>query len=261
MPIIIVQGSTKQDGKKIIKNVGEIEKKKEIKKRPPSRNQQQQQEEGDDEEKKLSPSSSTEEFIPIKDIATNMADVVDFKVYRVSKPHFVDGTTTVNLVGGDLFYNEDEIRHFSTNKTLETGILKQIQSINNNKKDEKKKRRKGSPMKAKDLLIEDEDEDGNSLDSQNKPKLPTLLQKIRAFRHVSKKRVTKSLVLQRIEDDNERFRKVKAGQSLWKQIQVPTLEETLIWAVEYVNVNESTLIKIFVQLEESLKRFELELTT
>jgi hypothetical protein len=258
MPIILLQGSTKPDGKKIIKNVGEPEKPQDLRKKPAKQIVENVDDTQPVENQILSPSSSAADDLVQKEIASSMADVIDFKVYRVSRPHFVDGTTTVSLVGGELFYNDDEVRHFTTTKTLETGILKQIQSVNSNiRRDRNKKEKKGAKK-----LLEEESEDLQKEGAEAKQQFPTLLQKVRAFRGApAKRRGTKSFVLEKILEDNERFRKVKAGQPLWKQVEPPTPEEIISWAIDYVTVNETSLLNIFIQLEENLKKFEMESTT
>lgn len=52
--------------------------------------------------------SSLPEAVDCTNIATDMTDVLDFKVYRVIKPNFYNNTTKVNLIGEE-FYRDDEI--------------------------------------------------------------------------------------------------------------------------------------------------------
>jgi hypothetical protein len=286
MPIIIVQGSTQEQGKKVLKNAGASEKKQfSARESSPFRSEKpidsgDYNNEDDLQIRKtdsLSHSSSKESFVPLKDFATNMADVLDFKIYKVSKPHFVDGSTTVALVGGDLFYNDEEGKGFTTTKTLDTGIMKQIQIMNISKKVNEKQKTGSRNEKRNDkqgttnTVDIDTQKDGRDYDKsswmdeddrddkEKAVKLPSLLQKIRAFRHVQKKKQDKSFVLQHVDEDSKRFKRIKAGKSLHDELKEPVIEDVIEWAIRYVKQNEAELVPLFFELEEKIRKYESEL--
>jgi hypothetical protein len=154
-----------------------------------------------------------------EELAAEMADILDFKVYRVSKPHFVDGTTTVTLIGGDLFYEKD----------LTAAQTKLI--ANKPSEDEKKT-------------------------VTNKG--PTLLQKLRAYKYTAVKdnKDGGKEFWKRIQADNRRVKNMKAGQNLTTQLHIPTPDEVFQWAINFVNNNETTLISLVIELDENIKTFE-----
>jgi hypothetical protein len=247
MPIIIVQGSTQEQGKKVVKNAGASEKKNFSARESSHFRRELHAETADynDDDLQiqrvdpLSHSSSKESFVPLKDFATNMADVLGFKIYKVSKPHFVDGSTNVALVGGDLFYNDEESKGFTTTKSLDAGIIKQIQIMNisksvNGKQTASRGEKRKEKLGAASTIDIDTQKDGkdsersswideDDREEKESVKLPSLLQKIRAFRHVQKKKQDKSFVLQHVEEDSKRFKRIKAGKSLHDELKVPVI--------------------------------------
>jgi hypothetical protein len=48
------------------------------------------------------------ETVDVSNIATDMTDILDFKVYRIIKPNFYSKNTRVSLIGADLFYKDEE---------------------------------------------------------------------------------------------------------------------------------------------------------
>jgi len=153
------------------------------------------------------------------ELAAEMADILDFKVYRVSKPHFVDGTTTVTLIGGDLFYDKD----FTAAKTV-------VQT-----------------KKPAEENVE-----------STKAKSSTLLQKLRAYKYNTRKetRSGQKLFWKKIQADSARIKMMKAGQAISNQMTTPTSDEIFTWAIKYVTNNEETLVNLILELDERIKSFE-----
>ena len=95
------------------------------------------------------------------------------------------------------------------------------------------------------------------LRSQRPPQVinPSLLQKIRAFRFLSKTKASQqenSALLKRLRDQ---CRLVKMGQSLASHLPTITEEEKLQWVLEYINDLNEGLIDMFFELETRLNKY------
>ncbi len=164
-----------------------------------------------------SPTSSDDEKEHVSSLTSNMSEVLNLKVYKISKPNFIDGSTTTTLIGGDIFYHEDD----DITKSPRPASDKDIQT------------------KATDDL---------------KPRTASLLQNIRAYKYVSTRfhKDDKS-ILKAVKENNQRFKMIKAGQSISEHIPHPSIDEVLSWAIDYVNSHEHHLAVHFINLEERIK--------
>jgi hypothetical protein len=168
--------------------------------------------------KRKKQASKSEEDEP--EYLRGMDDVLHLRVYKVSQPHFFTGAVTTTLIGGDLFYKEEELED-----------------------------------KEHELRLIEEAKEENEV---NSPKKPTLLQQIRAHKyfHRKHKKDTKEF-FQMIRQDGERCKKVKAGSSFYAMITQPmNNEETLTWVIHYVVNNDFNLLENFIALDERIQRFE-----
>lgn len=158
-----------------------------------------------------------------RSVTFDMEDILDFKVYRVSKPNFIDGSMKTKLVGEEVYYNEEQ-SHVDIATVQET----------------------------KKPAAEPDHDQGK----------PTLLQKFRAYRSMHPVRIEKSnnSFLASLHADERRFKMIKAGQSLAGHVHGPTLDETLIWAIQFVTSSEQELVGMFLELAGKLKAFEQSLT-
>jgi hypothetical protein len=198
MPIIIVQGSKSHPKRKISRNHEALA--------------------NQDRQKATTASDlSNGEDDRIAGLTANMSEVLNLKVYKVSKPNFIDGSTTTNLIGGDIFYQDED----DTSK-----IHKPVFDGENQ-------------TKSSNLTV-------------SKP--PSLLQNIRAYKYVSTRfRKDEKSLLQVVKENNQKFKMIKAGQSITEHIPHPTVDEVLQWAIEYVNSHEHHLASHFIHLEERIK--------
>lgn len=165
------------------------------------------------------------------DLLADMEDVTNLKVYRISKPNFLDGTTTTTLIGGDIFYHQDMIVAPS--------------SANNLSNSE-------SPRKASSISAA-----ATTTNDNKKSNDPTVLQHIRAFKYKSTRKTeinaNKSHFIQQIQDNFMRCKLVKAGQPLAKHIKKPSIDDALFWAIEYVCTHEDSLANHLIHLDERIK--------
>jgi hypothetical protein len=154
-------------------------------------------------------------------VARNMDDVINLKVYRVSKPHFIDGTVKTTLVGGDVYYNQDEMSEEVQNNLHENKTLKEREQLQK----------------------------------------PSLLQKFRAFRsqHPLRPKDMQDGFVPSIQADGNRCKYVMAGQILSNHVKGPNSEESLLWAINFVCTNEHTLTTAFLDLAHKLKAYEAHL--
>eukprot|EP01034_Spumella_vulgaris_P036924 gene36924-45551_t len=89
---------------------------------------------------------------------------------------------------------------------------------------------------------------------------PSVLQKIREMKYTAKKLNTvhrnQKDILTHVKAATERAKQVKSGHSLGAHLELPTAEMTVDWAVNFVAVNESGLVDLFIQFDASLKDFD-----
>lgn len=204
MPIIIVKGSDFDPTKK------------------KKQNEENQNEYSSDEENNNKTQKKK------KNNSMDMTDVLDFKVYRISKPNFIDGSTTTTLVGGEQFYDKQELNEPVDH--LATRSIPQNQPNSSSKKSLEK---------------------------------PTLVQQMKAYHYKLRKwdqtHRNKHMLINALHDEKEKNIKVKAGQSVIDLTAPPSLEETIRWAVDYVNLHEPTLINQIIEVDEKIKHFENDL--
>lgn len=158
---------------------------------------------------------SLPEVVDYSNIATDMTDVLDFKIYRVIKPNFYNNSTRINLIG-DAFYRDEEGELQPDGHLPPEGI---------EKKDEKKKKvtvpQPKPSVNVRDLGFAD--------------------------------------ILTRIKESERNTATVRSGHSITKFLTAPTLEETIVWAIKFVQANGESLILHVIDLYYQLKSFESNL--
>ena len=156
-------------------------------------------------------------------IATDMTDVIDFKVYRVIKPNFYNNTTRINLIG-EQFYQEDDVNATSTEATLVESA--QPANIPENKSTNFKQTSHFNDLDAlKDKL----------------------------------KQLNFADILTRVKNQKKQVDAIKSGKTIQSLLKEPSLEETITWAMKYVNVNDEALVLHIVNLYYDLKSFDKNL--
>ena len=156
-------------------------------------------------------------------IATDMTDVIDFKVYRVIKPNFYNNTTRINLIG-EQFYQEDDVNATSTEATL----VESAQPANIPEP-------KSTNLKQTSHF--------NDLDAL-KDKL---------------KQLNFADILTRVKNQKKQVDAIKSGKTIQSLLKEPSLEETITWAIKYVSVNDEALVLHIVNLYYDLKSFDKNL--
>jgi hypothetical protein len=204
MPIVVIRGETDHNAKKKIEQVTANGYQSQLS--SPSRDSDD--DDDDDDDGKLKKQQM---------MALDMDDVLNLKVYKVSKPHFIDGSVKTSLVGGDVYFIEES-----------TAMMIQTKDNSTTKPSE--------PSEAK----------------------PTLLQKFRAYRdgHPLRSGHPNKGFMGIIRTDELRRKTVKAGQSLIDHVQRPSSEETVAWAIRYVNANEEDMTSSFLRLIQKIKEYE-----
>lgn len=162
--------------------------------------------------------SELETQAPETSEASSLREIAEFKVYKVSKPSFIDNSVKTRLVGEDVYYKDEH-------------SLADLQALQS---------------------------DTGAKPTARAPNQPSLLQKFRAFRSMHPARVNNShhSLLTSLRSDEERFKMIKAGQKLALHVEGPTIEGTLKWAVAYVSSNEQILLHLFSEISAKIGAHE-----
>lgn len=151
----------------------------------------------------------------LRSSATDMTDVLDFKVYRIIKPNFYNNAARVTLIGENYYKDEDQ-------------------------------------AKIEDILSQKSDAD------LEHSKEYTVLEKMQNMQHQNSyvTHVRKTELLNRILESEKDVRALKSGHSIEKYLIPPTLEETVLWAIKFVDVRQELLVLNIVNTYYNMKKFD-----
>lgn len=172
----------------------------------------------------------------------HISELVDIKIYRISKPNFYDTTYKTKLIGDFLY--PDFINH---SKFIYDPITNSVSTKQSNEYNRVQ-------TSSSSSTTNNNDNNNNNQELSDIDKLQRNLNNLTKQQHL---KIHRKEVLSRINDDEkEHLHAIKYGHSIHSSLKPPTLEETLLWAIDYVNWNEYNLIKKFLIFEEDLKSYQ-----
>jgi len=171
----------------------------------------------------------------------HISELVDIKIYRVSKPNFNDTTYKTKLIGDFLY--PDFINH---SKFIYDPITNSVTTKQSNEYN----RGQTSSSSTNDI------NNNNNQELSDIDKLQRNLNNLTKQQHKFTKIHRKEVLLRINDDEKEHLHSIKYGHSIYSSLISPTLEETLVWVIDYVNWNEYNLINKFLLFEEDLKSYQ-----
>ena len=149
----------------------------------------------------------------------DMTDVLDLKVYRVSKPNFADSSTTTKLIG-EMFYDHDDVAH---NQKGDTSV-------------------KVSKKNPGEIALVDK---LRNLQIQTRTKFSGEVQR--------------GAILQRIKETDKQMKLASCGKPLRESLNHPELKSAVAWAIQNVRFfDEDALISDFLKLASDMQTYETE---
>lgn len=168
----------------------------------------------------------------------HISELVDIKIYRISKPNFNDTTYKTKLIGDFLY--PDFINH---SKFIYDPITNSVTTKQSNEYN------RGQTSSTSNI-------NNNNQELSDIDKLQRNLNNLTKQQHKFTKIHRKEVLLRINDDEKEHLHAIKYGHSIYSSLISPTLEETLVWVIDYVNWNEYNLINKFLLFEEDLKSYQ-----